>query len=197
MKIFIIVLACFVGCGLSAQQFLGSTRMVTLAMPATNTASPSGGPYAPVPLLVYPVATNDIVEIKTITYNVGSGYNPAQVDLNHSSGTTVNIITNGSSYTGLNSITLRQSYRYTQSSNLTNFHNYYYAPLLVTFTVTSPTNPNSIPANSVVIPADSSGPVNIILESSADLVNWNPALPGTYGTTSTNRFFRVRAERTP
>ena len=51
------------------------------------------------------------------------------------------------------------------------------------------------PNTGVVIPADSSGPVNIILESSVDLINWIPSDPGTYGTTTTNRFFRVRATR--
>ena len=51
------------------------------------------------------------------------------------------------------------------------------------------------PNTGVVIPADSGGPVNIILESSVDLINWIPADPGTYGTTTTNRFFRVRATR--
>lgn len=54
-----------------------------------------------------------------------------------------------------------------------------------------------VPSNAVVIPADSAGPVNIILESSADLVTWTAALPGTYGANTTNRFFRVRAQRTP
>lgn len=52
-----------------------------------------------------------------------------------------------------------------------------------------------IPSNAVVIPADNAGPVTILLESSTDLVTWNPALPGAYGTSSTNRFFRVRAVR--
>jgi len=52
-----------------------------------------------------------------------------------------------------------------------------------------------IPNTGVVIPADAGGPVNIILESSVDLINWIPADPGTYGTTTTNRFFRVRATR--
>lgn len=51
------------------------------------------------------------------------------------------------------------------------------------------------PNTGVVIPADSGGPVNIILESSVDLINWIPANPGTYGTSTTNRFFRVRATR--
>lgn len=52
-----------------------------------------------------------------------------------------------------------------------------------------------VPTSSVVIPADSNGPVTIILESSVDLLNWIPANPGTYGTTTSNRFFRVRAQR--
>ncbi len=54
-----------------------------------------------------------------------------------------------------------------------------------------------IPINSVVIPADSTGPVNIILESSPDLVSWYSSLPGTYGANYTNRFFRVRAQLAP
>lgn len=52
-----------------------------------------------------------------------------------------------------------------------------------------------LPSGAVVIPADSGGPVNIILESSADLINWYPSLPGAYGVNYTNRFFRVRAQR--
>lgn len=55
--------------------------------------------------------------------------------------------------------------------------------------------PPATPAMSVVIPADSRGPVTIMLESSTDLINWNAAMPGTYGTTSSNRFFRVRGTR--
>ncbi len=54
---------------------------------------------------------------------------------------------------------------------------------------------NFTPSTSVVIPNHNGGPVTIVLESSVDLVNWISALPGTYGTTSTNRFFRVRATR--
>ena len=55
--------------------------------------------------------------------------------------------------------------------------------------------PQLLPSTAVVIPADSSGPVRIILESSPDLVNWIDALPGTYGSSTSNRFFRVRAVR--
>lgn len=54
---------------------------------------------------------------------------------------------------------------------------------------------NFTPSTAVVIPNDNGGPVTIVLESSTDLINWTPALPGTYGTTSSNRFFRVRATR--
>jgi hypothetical protein len=52
---------------------------------------------------------------------------------------------------------------------------------------------SSIPSTAVVIPQDATGPVQIILESSRDLINWNAATPGTYGSNATNRFFRVRA----
>ncbi len=52
---------------------------------------------------------------------------------------------------------------------------------------------NLVPTSSVVIPTDASGPVEIILESSADLVTWTQAVPGTYSSSTENRFFRVRA----
>ncbi len=68
-------------------------------------------------------------------------------------------------------------------------------PSFCTIELTSPAA-QLMPSTAVVIPADSGGPVNIILESSTDLINWTAALPGTYGTTTTNRFFRVKAERT-
>jgi len=49
------------------------------------------------------------------------------------------------------------------------------------------------PANAVVIPTDATGSVQIILESSTDLVTWTQANPGTYGASTTKRFFRIRA----
>jgi len=55
--------------------------------------------------------------------------------------------------------------------------------------------PQFSPSTAVVIPADATGPVNIVLESSPDLLNWTGALPGTYGASTTKRFFRVRAVR--
>ena len=52
---------------------------------------------------------------------------------------------------------------------------------------------DSIPTNSVVIPTDAAGPVEIILESSEDLITWTAANPGTYGSSTAKRFFRVRS----
>ena len=52
---------------------------------------------------------------------------------------------------------------------------------------------STMPSNAVVIPSDSSGPVQIILESLEDMVNWNSANPVTYGASTNERFFRIRA----
>lgn len=67
-----------------------------------------------------------------------------------------------------------------------------------TFQITTPASPsvvsNYVPADAIVVPASATGNVQIILESSPDLVNWTAASPGTYGASAgTNRFFRVRA----
>jgi hypothetical protein len=51
----------------------------------------------------------------------------------------------------------------------------------------------SKPSNAVVIPTDAAGPVEIVLESSTDLITWTAAEPGLYGSSSPKRFFRVRA----
>ena len=71
-------------------------------------------------------------------------------------------------------------------------------PAWATFQITTPASANVVsnyvPADAIVIPASATGSVQIILESSTDLVNWTAANPGTYGASSaTNRFFRVRA----
>lgn len=49
--------------------------------------------------------------------------------------------------------------------------------------------------NIAVIPNDATGNFNVILESSVDLINWNPANPGLYSSSISNRFFRFRIER--
>jgi hypothetical protein len=68
-----------------------------------------------------------------------------------------------------------------------------------TLKIETPSTPtvvsNYVPADAIVIPASAKGNVQIILESSPDLVNWTAAMPGTYGpSAATNRFFRVRAQ---
>lgn len=53
-----------------------------------------------------------------------------------------------------------------------------------------------VPTASVVIPADAAGPVEIMLESSEDMINWNTAQPGLYMKSDTKRFFRVQSQVT-
>jgi hypothetical protein len=75
-----------------------------------------------------------------------------------------------------------------------NTNTYYQTPISVYATVQVMDNePQFSPSTAVVIPSDATGSVQIVLESSPDLVNWTAALPGTYGSSATNRFFRVRA----
>jgi hypothetical protein len=62
----------------------------------------------------------------------------------------------------------------------------------LTYRITKKTD-SFIPSNAVLIPADARGPVTVLLESSTNLVDWAAALPGTYGSSSMQRFFRVRA----
>ena len=68
------------------------------------------------------------------------------------------------------------------------------ATLQITTTPSANVISNYVPADAIVIPASATGTVQIILESSTDLVNWTAANPGIYSAASaTNRFFRVRA----
>ena len=75
----------------------------------------------------------------------------------------------------------------------------YPSSVICTVSITDNAPPKSclqtVSSTAVVIPSDTNGPVTIALESSADMVTWNAAQPGTYGVTTTNRFFRVRATR--
>ena len=50
-----------------------------------------------------------------------------------------------------------------------------------------------IPLASVVVPADATGDVDVILEQSTDMITWTQCLPGTYNASTQKRFFRVRA----
>jgi hypothetical protein len=68
------------------------------------------------------------------------------------------------------------------------------SPVVISAQITRNDEPFT-PAGAVLVPADASGPVRVVMESSTNLAQWNAALPGTYGTTSQNQYFRVRAER--
>ena len=57
------------------------------------------------------------------------------------------------------------------------------------------TNTVQTALGTVVIPADAGGPVTVILESSTDMITWTAASPGSYGTSTSKRFFRLRATR--
>jgi len=134
----------------------------------------------------YTVVTNQVVQITSFA---GSPVVP-QVTLYHLSGV-AGVTTNSGSFTGLTNVSV------TASSYQPSFGGPLLAPGLVTLTIFTASASTMIPVNTVVIPSDATGPVQIILESSADLVNWTSALPGTYGTSATNRFFRVRAVANP
>jgi hypothetical protein len=157
----------------STTNCFAQTQTVTLAVNSQNPSSP------------YAVATNQVVQIISLASE--NRYVP-YVKLYHFSGMTVFTSSIGT-YTGLTNI----SVNFSGSSGLSQ---------LVTLTITTPSTPlvisNYIPADAIVIPASATGNVQIILESSPDLVNWTAASPGTYGASAgTNRFFRVRAAVIP
>ena len=157
----------------------GQTQVVTLTCGAPKYATNS---------VSYGFTTNQIVTLNSFpTVN----FTTASVAFND--GTTIPVPSSTTSsasqpafvFTGANNLTLTIGYNATVN----------YVSDLITFTVFTPStnNVSVTPASSVVIPSDARGPVQIVLESSSDFVNWVSALPGTYGSTYTNRFFRVRA----
>ena len=170
------------------------TQIVTLAVPG---GSGDSSQNSQTPSASYAVTTNQVVQIVSITGRSGVG--PLTVNLFHSSGISVGT-TNLGTYTGLTNISASATYTYSYSGGI---YYYSYNPALITFSVTTPSLfsnvvSNYIPADAIVIPASATGNVQIILESSPDLVNWTAANPGTYGASAgTNRFFRVRAAMAP
>lgn len=137
----------------------------------------------------FPLTPNQIVTLNNM--GLSAGVNPGGgVYFNYLNGgyTSYGTSTSGAglplTYTGLTSITLTNGTTTIQGLTIS-----------ATFTILTPST-NTVtytPANSVVIPSDANGNVQIILQSSSDLVNWVPSMPGTYGSTYTNRFFRVIA----
>ena len=129
----------------------------------------------------YPVHTNQVVSLVG-TYGT---VNPTLLG-NFPDGTTMKLPIPSSGpfqmFTGLSNISL-------QAGNIT-----YCATLQITTPASANVVSNYVPADAIVIPTSATGNVQIILESSTDLVNWTAASPGIYGASSaTNRFFRVRA----
>lgn len=141
------------------------------------------------PVNFYPVQTNQVISV------VGYDW----IDKPQISGLTV-----GGNLIPLNPYSILNSSTYSASASIvtqvvTGLTNIQVGSVgWVTFQVATPgcstIVSNYIPADAVVIPSSATGNVEIILESSSDLVNWSAANPGIYGASSaTNRFFRVRA----
>jgi hypothetical protein len=153
--------------------FEGMAQTITLTATGSQTNS-------------YNCASNQIITIDSFITSGQYGGN-AYAWISFTSGVKLNLendaytLTSKAIFTGVTNISV-----YPKTSAYT---------VALTFTITTPTasSQSSIPANAVVIPTDATGPVQIVLESSSDLVNWTSSLPGTYGSTYTNRFFRVRA----
>jgi hypothetical protein len=150
-------------------------QYITLGLQASSSSTNS---------VSYPVGTNQIITV--VSSNPGNYY-PATYGTFANGATSVigviGIITgliNIKCVTGAELGNSNPSYQWT------------------TFQITTPSSAavisNYVPADAIVIPSSATGTVQIILESSPDLVNWTAANPGTYGASSgTNRFFRVRA----
>jgi hypothetical protein len=67
-----------------------------------------------------------------------------------------------------------------------------YMDLLYSKTLTEQQEPSKKFAT--VIPENSPGNVSIVLEQSTDLINWTAVNPGSFPSSTTKRFFRVRAQ---
>ena len=135
----------------------------------------------------FPISTNQVVIINSFIgygdiYFATANNVTNDLDLNGSPQQPLSYSQLPATLTGVNSFSIVNN-----PNNTLNF--------AVTLAVLTPsTNTVSVtPVNSVVIPSDATGNVQIILESSSDMVNWIPSQAGTYGNTYSNRFFRVRA----
>ena len=63
----------------------------------------------------------------------------------------------------------------------------------ITSTTTSSSSIQSISNTAIVVPSNSIGDVDVLLEQSNDMITWTQCLPGTYNASTQKRFFRVRA----
>jgi hypothetical protein len=158
--------------GWSLQGTAQTVQAVTVTAYNTSTG---GGSQSYLPL-----QTNQIISLVGSAGSVYSiyGYFPSGVSFAFPS--------NGI-FTGLTNVTVTQEAGTFPSAAVATFQ--------ITTPATTTVISNYVPADAIVIPASATGSVQIILESSPDLVNWTAAEPGTYGASAgTNRFFRVIAQ---
>ena len=59
-------------------------------------------------------------------------------------------------------------------------------------TTLTPLATQNVASQAVVIPENAAAPVDVIYESSTDLINWTAAVAGSYAPSTSKRFFRVR-----
>jgi hypothetical protein len=176
--------------GLSFKARAQTVQYVTLFSPNSST------------VVAYPLQTNQVVSIVGFDWSsrntmypgsiAGWLYNGTIIGLNPSIDNGTYASVSGSHIpqiiTGLTNITVVGGNNgYANAKSL-------WATLQITTPSTANVISNYVPADAIVIPTSATGNVQIILESSMDLVNWTAASPGTYSAASaTNRFFRVRA----
>ena len=119
----------------------------------------------------------------TIYYSPASSNGATGINSSSNPNFTVGSVAVGSKYAGPGILFCSQTSGQTYSGN----------GLLTYRFVDNTSTTTTTPTSSVVIPTDATGPVKIVLESSTDLVTWTEANPGSYGASTTKRFFRVRA----
>jgi hypothetical protein len=140
-----------------------------------------------------PVQTNQVVSVVGCDLSLG---NNLVIYGFFQDGTIINMTPYNNSISAMSSSQIPQIF--TGLTNICVLTGYTAPSGGATFQITTPATgnvvSNYVPADAIVIPASATGNVQIILESSPDLVNWTAASPGTYGASAgTNRFFRVRA----
>ena len=178
----VICLSIVVALSLSTTAIIAQTETVTLV--ASNTVPSS-----------FDCGTNQVVTIHSFISSIGGQESRATISFDNGMKIVIGSHRYGQVTSTESSMAAFQAAVFTGVTNIavTTLFGPIPSVSALTFTVTTPAAQSLIPANAVVIPSDVTGPVQIVLESSSDLLNWTSALPGTYGSTYSNRFFRVRA----
>ena len=139
------------------------------------------------------VAATDLVEIVGCSNIRSSGALP--LTLTFSDGTEVNVNLGGYRRDGVNSgtafaTTLGQKY-----TGLTTIRSKASTDV-ITLKITSASEINAVtPSSVLVLPENSTGDFDVIIESSSDLVSWLPFFSQTVNSQTARRFFRTRVVR--